>query len=342
MDKCLFISKSAILDNVKYYKGKTNKKFIAVVKNNAYGHGIKEVVSILEEADIEMYAVSNLKEANELKQYTNRDILILDRIEDYSNIDNNFVLTVISMKHLKELVKLNITLRIHLKIDTGMKRKGITLEEIEDAIKIINDSKLKIEGIYTHYSHYKGNKLRKEYSLFKQVLDRVYDKKGLIIHASSSISSLLLEESSTNAIRVGIGMYGLKKLVKEMLPLKIASELKCQSKNIYPIKFLDNFSYNCKFYGKKGFIVMINLGYGDGIFIPHKLKGYLDSNYIKEIGIRNMDNMYFYSREYIMDNTIIEIYGKHNKIDDISRRYHIPVCQIMAMLNENIEKVVVN
>ena len=54
MDKCLFISKSAVLDNVKYYIKETNKNIIAVIKNNAYGHGVKEMVSILEEGNMDL------------------------------------------------------------------------------------------------------------------------------------------------------------------------------------------------------------------------------------------------------------------------------------------------
>ena len=48
MDKCLFISKSALEYNINHYLTKTNKEIIAVVKNNAYGHGVEEILSILE------------------------------------------------------------------------------------------------------------------------------------------------------------------------------------------------------------------------------------------------------------------------------------------------------
>lgn len=341
MDKCLFISKSALEYNIDYYFKKSKKEIIAVIKNNAYGHGYKEIISILENKDICMYAVSNLKEAQIVSNYTKKDILIMDKVEDYNNIKENMVFTIISKKHLKQMIELSLPLRVHLKINVTMKRKGIEGEEIEECLELINDSKLQLEGIYTHYSSYKLKELKRQFSKFKSIIDKV-DTTNLMIHASSSISGLALEENVTNAIRVGVGMYGLKKLDRVMYPLKIVSQLKCTSKNIYPIKCFDKFSYHNTYIGKKGFVIMVNLGYGDGLFYKNKIKGYVENGYIKEIGIRNMDNMYFYSREYIMDNSLIEIYGKNNKIDDLAKKSKIAVCRLLALLNENIDKEIID
>lgn len=340
MDKCLFISKSALEYNINYYLNTTNKGIIAVVKNNAYGHGVKEILSILEEQKIKMYAVSNLKEAREVSKYTNKDILILDKLDDYTKINENMVVSIISKKHLKQLIDTKINLRVHLKVNISMKRKGIEIFEIEECLNLIKNSNLILEGIYTHYSSCKLKPIKREFDLFKTVIDKL-DNRDLIIHASSSISSLLLEENVTNTIRVGVGMYGLKKINKVMNPLKIVSELKCESKNSYPIKCFDKFSYHNTYIGKKGYVVMANIGYGDGLFYKEKIKGYIENGYIKEIGVRNMDNMFFYSREYIMENSMIEIYGKNNKIDDLSKRSHIAVCRILALLNQNIDKKII-
>jgi len=341
MDKCLFISKGALEYNINYYLEKSNKDLIAVIKNNAYGHGVKEILSILEGLDVKLYAVSNLKEASEVNQYTNKDILIMDKIDHYDLLKENMILTIISKKHLKRMIDLDIPIRVHLKINVSMKRKGIEESEIEECLSLIKASKLKLEGIYTHYSSYRLKHLKKEFSKFKSIIDRI-DTNDLMVHASSSISSLLLKENVTSAIRVGVGMYGLKKVDKVMNPLKIVSELKCFSQNSYPIKCFDKFSYNNTYLGKKGYVVMANLGYGDGLFYKKKIKGYIENGYIREIGIRNMDNMYFYSRDYIMDNSVIEIYGKNNKLDDLSKKTKIAVCRLLALLNESIEKEIVD
>ena len=287
MDKCLFISKNAISYNVNYYLEKTNKKFIAVIKNNAYGHGIKEMVSILEKEDVSMYAVSNIKEAREVSCYSSKDILILDKVDGSELIEENMVITVISIKHLKELIRTNKEFRIHLKINCLMKRKGINANEIAECLSLINKSKLKLEGIYTHYSTYKIKSLKKQFLMFKKAIERV-DTTNLIVHASSSISALLLKEDDTTHIRIGVGMYGLKKLNKVMSPLEISSELKCKIQTIYPIKCFNKFSYHSTYFGKKGYVVMINLGYGDGLFYKNRIKGYLDGIYLKEIGVRNI------------------------------------------------------
>lgn len=341
MDKCLFISKSSLEYNVNYYLKNTKKNFIAVVKNNAYGHGVDNILSILENLDVTMYAVSNLDEAREVSKYTNKDILILDKLEDYNDFKDNFIVTIISKKHLKQLIKLDKELRVHLKVNVSMKRKGIEIDEIEECLDLIKNSKLSLEGVYTHYSTCKIKPLKKEYSLFKSVIDKL-ENKNILIHASSSVSSLILKENVTNAIRIGVGMYGVKKLAKEMDELKITTELKCESKNSYPIRCFNRFSYHDLYVGKKGYVVMANIGYGDGLFSKEKLKGFIENSYIREIGNRNMDNMYFYSKDYIMENSEIEIFGLHNKIDDFCLRKKIPVCKVLASLSPNIKKEIVD
>ncbi|MBR3891353.1 MAG: alanine racemase [Bacilli bacterium] len=335
MDKYLSINSENLRYNLDYYKGHTNKKIIAVVKNNAYGHGVKEVSNVIDEK-VNMYAVSNLKEARELKEYTSKDILILDRIDDLEDIDKNLIVTIISIKHLKKMIALNKSIRIHLKVNVAMKRKGILLEEVNEAITLIKESKLILEGIYTHYSTYKLKIVKKEFKLFKESLKDI-DITDLLIHASSSISSLNLKENFTNCIRVGIGMYGLKKLDKCMNKLKVTTSLYAYSKSIYKIKCFNRFSYHDLYIGRKGYVLMCVLGYGDGLF-SKKFIGYCNGKYIKEIGNKNMDNMYFYSRDYVFDNSRIELFGSHVSLDRYCKKNKIAVCKILASLNANITK----
>ncbi len=339
MKKCLFISKIALEYNIDYYKRKTNKEIIAIVKNNAYGHGIKEVVGIIDNK-IKMYGVSSQKEASEVLNYSKKDILILDKIDDYNKLEDNMIITIISKKQLIELIKLDKELRVHLKINISMKRKGVEENEVRECIELIEDSKLKLEGIYTHYSSYKIKRIKKQFARFKNVLKDI-DTSNLIIHASSSVSSLILDEDVSDAIRVGIGMYGLRKINKRMNNLKIVGELKCSVDNIYKINNLDRFGYDNRYFGKKGYIVMINMGYGDGLFFNKKIRGYIDNGYIREIGIRNMNNTFFYSQSYIMDNSMIEIYGKNNKLDDLAKKLNISVYRLISLLNKDIEKMII-
>lgn len=340
MDKCLFISKSALEYNINYYKEKSNKNIIAIVKNNAYGHGIREVVSIID-SKVMMYGVSNEKEAIKVSKYSDKDVLILDKVDCYTRLEKNMIVTIVSRKHLIELIKLNIPIRVHLKINISMKRKGIDKDEVMECISLIKNSKLILEGIYTHYSSYKLKKIKRQFELFKNVLKNI-DTKNLLIHASSSVSSLILDEDVTDAIRVGIGMYGLRKITRNMSDLKIASELKCSVKNTYKIKNFNKFGYDNTYIGKRGYILVVNVGYGDGLFYKNRIKGYVNNMYIKEIGVRNMDNMFFYSESYVMENSMIEIYGRINKLDDISKKNHISVYRLISLLNAQINKKIID
>ena len=221
-ERIIELNSNNLLFNFELYKRTTCKQIIAIIKDNAYGHGVEQITSVLNNSDIKMYAVANIDEAIEASKFTHKDILILDKVNDFSKVTDQMVVTVISKNHLSDLAKSNKEFRIHLKINTGMNRKGIMPNEIDSCMQIINKSPLlKLEGIYTHYSSNKKSNLNRQFDCFKNTVKQV-KRKDLLIHASSSVSSLLLKENFTNACRIGIGLYGLNhryEIMKEVKPV---------------------------------------------------------------------------------------------------------------------------
>ena len=131
------------LDHLKYNVELAHSEFkrplMAVIKADAYGHGYKEVASFLKDIDyIEMFAVATLQEAIELRELgINKGILILGAIptskEDIDlAIKYDISLTMVSVAYLKlldHLIDKGQTLKVHIKLDTGMHRIGLMSKE---------------------------------------------------------------------------------------------------------------------------------------------------------------------------------------------------------------------
>ena len=191
------------------------KYYFGVVKGNAYGHGYG-ILKTLVEAGINYFAVSSLDEAMEIRKKDEKTpILVLEPINLMFCpivIKNNITITLadyddyLALKDYKDVSKL----KIHLKIDTGMNRLGINdKEQIEE---IVHNKKIKIEGIYTHYST--SGKLDKNWDRqleqFKYLTSDIDLNKIKIVHLGRSITlTNHKKQDFENGIRLGIIMYGI-------------------------------------------------------------------------------------------------------------------------------------
>lgn len=122
-------------------------------------HGYKEVASFLKDIDyIEMFAVATLQEAIELRELgINKGILILGAIptskEDIDlAIKYDISLTMVSVAYLKlldHLIDKGQTLKVHIKLDTGMHRIGLmSKEELSTLLKLVDPDKFNVEGSF--------------------------------------------------------------------------------------------------------------------------------------------------------------------------------------------------
>ena len=201
--------------NVKNIINKYNdyKYYIAMIKSNAYSHGMY-IVNTLIDSGINYLAVSSLDEAIEIREY-NKDIPVLcteiidnDLIE--TALKNNITLTVESLNYLKEL-KDKCT--IHIKIDSGMNRLGVnSKKEFNEMIDYINKNKnIKLEGIFTHFATPGINDPYYDIQLknFRNITSDIDLNKIPIVHLSSSFILLnhprIKEETG---FRIGTLLYG--------------------------------------------------------------------------------------------------------------------------------------
>lgn len=201
--------------NVKNIINKYNdyKYYIAMIKSNAYSHGMY-IVNTLIDSGINYLAVSSLDEAIEIREY-NKDIPVLcTEIIDNDLIETalkyNVALTVESLNYLKEL-KDKCT--VHIKIDSGMNRLGVSSKkEFNEMIDYINKNKnIKLEGIFTHFATPGINDPYYDIQLknFRNITSDIDLNKIPIVHLSSSFILLnhprIKEETG---FRIGTLLYG--------------------------------------------------------------------------------------------------------------------------------------
>ncbi|MCL2862335.1 MAG: alanine racemase [Firmicutes bacterium] len=203
----------------------TGKRVMCVVKADGYGHGAVELAKRLEREGCDIFGVATLDEGIELRQEGIRaDILIFNHVgKERINeaIEKNITMTVYSVE-MAELIskafsqerKEKIGCKIHIKIDTGMTRVGFLPDEALDAIKHISKfKKIKIEGIYTHFSS--ADETDRSYTQmqiekFQKVCDEVESVgiKVKIKHASNSAGAIAYPNAWFDMVRVGISLYG--------------------------------------------------------------------------------------------------------------------------------------
>ena len=184
------ISKKSLLHNFNTFKKLAGEKvgIMSVVKANAYGHGINEVASLLEEAGSDWFAVDNLDEALTIRlTKVKKPILILGyipitRVKEAIENDISFVLYREDFLSKIALFELGKKAKVHLKIETGLNRQGLSPNEaVKFAMKILQGRKVELEGISTHFANIEDTRdpafAMKQLSHFKTVLKKLNAKK---------------------------------------------------------------------------------------------------------------------------------------------------------------------
>jgi len=196
-------------------------KLAAVVKANAYGHGLAEVAP-LAGASADWLAVHTAAEARRLRELGLRNpVLIMGFIArgELHDLDADihvFVSTREVLRWLGEYRRSSgILLPIHLKIDTGTKRQGLDRSSIAEICRAAAGEGLSIVGIATHFANIEDTLehefARRQLELFGDaiaVLRRELGGEVPYVHAACSAASLLFRETDFNLARIGISMYG--------------------------------------------------------------------------------------------------------------------------------------
>ncbi len=196
-------------------------KLAAVVKANAYGHGMAEVAPFAG-ANADWLAVHTAEEARRLRRLgLSNPVLLMGFVArgELHGLDADvhvFVSTDEVLRWLGEYRRSSgISLPIHLKIDTGTKRQGFERSRIADACRTAAGEGLSIVGIATHFANIEDTLehdfARRQLALFGDAVAALRRELGgdvPYVHAACSAASLLIRETDFNLARIGISMYG--------------------------------------------------------------------------------------------------------------------------------------
>ena len=279
------ISKSAFANNIAQIKKRAGKQeIIAVVKANAYGHGIVGTAKALREIGIVEFAVASVGEGLELRrsgigQRSSKILVLGYSLPTHAEevVRSGLCQTVISSHEIRALAvaseKLGKPARIQIKIDTGMHRLGAPAGDfarLMDALK--HFPSVKLEGIYTHFSSADEpeNPITKiQFDNFKKALEPYTLPKRVMLHASNSSALINFPRFKLDKIRPGIAIYGeyASEHVPRRLSLIPALSLKSRIVEVKTIGSGHGGGYNRRFVNESSVpcrLGIIPVGYADG------------------------------------------------------------------------------
>lgn len=279
------------------------EQVMGVIKANAYGHGAGAFCEVLQQNNINKFAVSNVYEALDLRQKTkDSTILILGNVDPLSArevAENNITVCVFSTENATALntaaKELGVTLNCHIKLDTGMGRLGFNCKDVltlkTEMEQIFNLKNLNVLGAFTHFatadrdSDESAEFVAKQYELFKTACGIVssvagqFGKENLIFHSSNSAATLLdYKTRPSEYYRAGIILYGLTPSQGLELPvrLKPVMSLKATVAQVKTINKGDTISYGRTFKAKGDMkVATVTAGYADGYSRNLSNKGYV-------------------------------------------------------------------
>ena len=319
------------------------KYHIAVVKANCYGLGIKCVKSILL-GGANYLAVSSLEEALKIRKITNTRILVLEPI-DIKYIDkahqNNITLTISSLDYLEKIKDKCFT--CHLKINTGMNRLGInSKEELNEVYKIIKNSNITIEGIYTHIYKSSDKVLtEKQFKRFENITKDIDLNEFEIVHIPNSETITNYKKKDyVNGCRMGIIMYGFS----NNLNLESVFTLKSRIIEIKHIKKDDTVGYDGNYKATKDELIgIIPIGYADGIIRKNTGRYvYINNKQYKIVGNICMDMLFVLIDENVKLNDEVLIIKDNNHINEIANHLDTINYEVMCSISNRVNRKYTN
>ena len=277
---------SAIQNN--YYSMRSRMpegcRFMGVVKADAYGHGAAAIAKFMEIVHCDYLAVACIDEAAELRKAGNKLPILILGTTPAEYADRLFELDVTqtvgdfeAARMLSEkAVSMNKTLKIHIKLETGMGRLGFDVKngEVSGIVAALKLPKLEPEGIYTHFAVpdelQKDAYTQMQFKAFTDAVDKIEKASGVhfaIRHCANSGAVVNYPEMYLDMVRPGIALYGMYPgHDRGEIELSPAMELKSRIVAVSEHEAGDCISYGCTFTAERKMkIAILPIGYADGL-----------------------------------------------------------------------------
>ncbi len=258
-------------------------RYIAVVKADAYGHGMQQTVARLMHAGIDMFAVANISEAATIREIgIGWPILVLSASleeEEPYLFEYDLIQTISTIDEIQRLntrgASLKKKLKVHIKVDTGMGRLGVWHEQAKDLFEAMRNAEwLTLDGVFTHFAVAERDRdftnLQRE--RFTSVLKSIdwLPLEDLLIHADNSASiDSFTPDNLYNAVRIGLLQFGISPYPKSLFGRVPTSPIFSFKTRIGVVKRLPkgaDISYGrTKTLDRDSAVAVLCAGYGDGV-----------------------------------------------------------------------------
>ncbi|HSH51356.1 MAG TPA: alanine racemase [Bacteroidales bacterium] len=316
------IDRTALIHNLnflQYFFG-DEVKISSVVKSNAYGHGIEQIVPVAETAGIRHFSVFSAEEAevvcNIKKPET--DVMIMGWMSDEEiewAIDNNlefFVFEVMKLEKVAEKAKkLNKVAKIHIEVETGLNRTGFTQKQLVKVMQFIKENKdlFYIKGLCTHYAGAESIanhvRIQKQIRKYNQLYKWLYNRDIIpeIRHTACSAAAITYPRTRMDMVRIGILQYGfwptretfiqfINKRMDKTDPLMRVLSWKSQIMSIKKVKTGEFVSYGTAYLAQEEKVIaIVPVGYSHGYSrsLSNQGRVIIDGQRAPVIGVVNMN-----------------------------------------------------
>lgn len=274
-----------LLNNIRFFQSILGDSFAPVLKSNAYGHGISQVVSVLKDESFPCIILNYVSEADEVRGLGySQDILVVGPCfeEDLKWAESLQVeVTISHWNILNKWLQLEKKPKIHIKINTGMNRQGFEVHELDKVANVLKPHKQYVKGVSTHFADVEDVNEQDfafhQLQRFEEGRKAFCTKEGFDVmsHAAASAAALLLEKSRFDFSRIGISTYGVaaSKLARESfeniyeceMDLRPVLSWRARVSEARSIAAGDYVGYGCTFQAEKNMnIAVLSVGYYEG------------------------------------------------------------------------------
>jgi len=253
-------------------------KLIAVLKADAYGHGAVPLARRCETEGVAMLAVALLEEAQELRQSgVSLPILILGPLQPQQvnvAVEAGFTLGIVGPTQLQDACTLSSaarSVRIHLKLDSGMGRMGLVEADLDPAAVLLRNSPhVQVEAIYTHFANASDSRdgfTQRQIERFERMLQRLEPAgvRAPLHHIANSAATVRGVIGDSDFVRVGLSLYGGEPLDWEQSRLEPIMTWRTRIVRLKTLEAGEAVGYGTSFHtSRKSRIATLPVGYADG------------------------------------------------------------------------------
>jgi alanine racemase len=309
------------------------EKISVVLKDNAYGHGLEIMAELASEYGVKHAVVKNLKEAEVIRDLFDTVLILKDEI--IKDPVYTFALNC-----MEDIASAQEGANVELKVDTGMHRNGISMDELAEALDLIEKYRLTLAGVMTHFrsADVLSSELFWQQKNFEIVKDKVKDLgyENVKFHSFNSAATLRTKSFDEDRVRVGIAIYGYNELpsVYDAVNLKPVLTLHAKKTSTRSLKRSQRVGYGGDFSAKEDMTISTyNLGYGDGWTRGDSKDPYVTAEGLPVLGRVSMD---FISLESEKEEIVMM-----NDAQKAAAHFETISYEITTGLSKDIERVVV-